>query len=98
MVEPAGRTTNRTAIPQRYQEARAYLDHLKRDLSESSEALPAVSAAWLAQAEVSVEELNPGAKRVQRLLNGYEPSEWRAPFGDPIVWSYPGSEHWHRGG
>jgi hypothetical protein len=75
---------------QRYQEARAYLDHLKRDLSEFPEVLPAVSAAWLAQAEVSVEGLNPGIKRVQRLLNGYESSEWRAPFGDPIVSSYPG--------
>ncbi len=75
---------------QRYQQARVYLDHLKRQVPESPEALPAVSAAWLAQAEVSVEQLNPAAQRIQRLLKGYESSEWRAPFGDPIVSSYPG--------
>jgi hypothetical protein len=75
---------------QQYLEARAYLDHLKRHVPESPEALPSVSAAWLAQAEVSVEQLNPAAQRIQRLLKGYESSEWRAPFGDPIVSSYPG--------
>lgn len=44
----------------------------------------------MAQAEVSVEQLNPGTKRIQRLLTGYESPEWRAPFGDPIVSNYPG--------
>ena len=58
--------------------------------SDSPEVLPAVSAAWLAQAEVSVEQLNPGAKRIQRLLNGYESPDWLAPFGESIVPSYPG--------
>ena len=52
--------------------------------------LQAPSAAWLAQAEVSVEQLNPGAKRIQRLLNGYESPDWLAPFGESIVPSYPG--------
>ena len=73
---------------QQYQEARAYLDHLKRQVPESPEALPAVSAAWLAQAEMSVEQLDPGAHRIQRLLKGYESSEWRAPFGLlPVQWT-----------
>ena len=75
---------------QRYQEARAYLDHLKRQVPDSPEVLPAASAAWLAQAEVSVEQLNPGTKRIQRLLNGYESPDWLAPFGESIVPSYPG--------
>jgi hypothetical protein len=75
---------------QQYQEARAYLDHLKHQVPESPEALPAVSAAWLAQAEVSVEQLNPGPQRTQLLLKGYESPESRAPFGETVVSIYPG--------
>ena len=79
-----------SAAWKRYQEARAYLNHLQRQMRDSTEVLPAGSAAWLAQAEVLVEQLNPAANRIQRLLNGYVSPDWLAPFGESIVPSNPG--------
>ena len=72
----------------RYQEARAYLDHLMRHVPQQPQTLPGVSLAWLAQAEEAVEQLNPGIERMGRLLDGYLSPDWLAPFGETIVSSH----------
>lgn len=69
----------------RYQQARAYLELLKSAVTTEHRSLPLPSQAWLEQAERSIGALNPADSRVHRLLAGYEPSEWLAPFGETVV-------------
>jgi hypothetical protein len=77
----------------RYQQALAYLDFLRAEFQQAAPE-PASSTVWLEYAEAAVERLNPGTLRGQRLVGGYEPPEWTAPFGEPIVSPYPAGGQW----
>lgn len=69
----------------KHQQASAYLEHLKSKLAMHSAELPSAGVDWLSYAELAVAQLNPSPERVRRLIEGYEPPGWLAPFGDPIV-------------
>lgn len=72
----------------RYEQSRAYLDHLLTR-SADAEQLCSAGAEWLGLAKELVERMDPSTKRLERLREGVALTGYWAPFGEPIVAATP---------